>query len=420
VNTRLRLPTSRALRAAAALVALAGCSPDSGTTPGGPSGGVSIVRLTPASSELGLGNTLQLKLTALDAQENELAGTGAVWASADTTVAVVSQEGVVTARRIGVVQLQAVMDGKSAFSVISVVAPRVAGVAVTPAGPSVVAGATVQLAVKVTDGAGATLADRLVFWQSSNDGVARVTSTGLVNGVAAGTATITATSEGTSASVQVTVTAPAGQPAPGTGGSTPTTPTTPTTPAPTTTRVEVTPASASVVSGRTQQLAAAALDASGATRTGRSFTWTSSASGVATVNGNGLVTAVSPGTTTITARADGVSGTATITVTAPAPAPVARVLVTPIAVALEKGGKPEGREATLTATLFDESGRILTDRSCSWSGGESLTAKGKAVVQVVQLTATTARITSKSTGATTVSATCEGKSASAAVTVGGD
>ena len=425
MNTTAHRLAARQLCAALTLLALAACSSDGGTTPSASGSGVRAVRLNPASSELGLGGTLQLKLIALDAQENEVPGSAVVWVSADTNIAAVSQDGLVTARKIGVVQLQAASDGRSAFSVISVVAPRVAAVTITPGTPTVQAGATVQLAARLTDGGGAALPDRLVFWQSSNDAVARVTSTGLVNGVVAGSATITATSEGKSATVQVTVTAaPAsgGTTPPTTGGgSTPTTPTPPTTPAqpatpaPTTARVDVAPGTASLLVGRTQQLTATARDAAGAARTGRTFAWTSSASGVATVNSSGLVTAVGPGTATITARADGVTGTATITVTGPAP--VARVEVTPTGVKLFEEDDDGPQTAVLTATLFDAGNSSLAGRSCSWSGGKRPDGKGAPVVTIETLTPTTVRVVAKNEGKTIVTATCEGRSASAAVEV---
>ena len=51
--------------------------------------------------------------------------------------------------------------------------------------------------------------------------------------------------------------------------------------------------------------------------TNKTVTWTSSDPSVATVDANGLVTAVAPGTATITATADGVSATCTVTVTRP-------------------------------------------------------------------------------------------------------
>jgi uncharacterized protein YjdB len=79
--------------------------------------------------------------------------------------------------------------------------------------------------------------------------------------------------------------------------------------------VTLSPASATVSAGATQQLTATLKDASGNTLTGRTVTWTSS-SATATVNGSGLVTGVAAGSATITATSGAVSGTAAITVTA--------------------------------------------------------------------------------------------------------
>jgi len=83
----------------------------------------------------------------------------------------------------------------------------------------------------------------------------------------------------------------------------------------------VSPATASVGVGGTQQFSATLKDASGNTLTGRTVTWASSALNVATVSVNGLVTALVAGTTTITATSAGQSGTATVTVTALPPPP---------------------------------------------------------------------------------------------------
>ena len=58
-----------------------------------------------------------------------------------------------------------------------------------------VTGATVQLTAQPRDAGGASLT-RAVTWQSSDNGLATVSSTGLVTGVAAGSVTITANSEG--------------------------------------------------------------------------------------------------------------------------------------------------------------------------------------------------------------------------------
>src|SRR3989475_7603330 len=65
--------------------------------------------------------------------------------------------------------------------------------------------------------------------------------------------------------------------------------------------VLVNPASGTVLVGRTVQLAATLKDSAGNALAGRTVTWTSNASGVATVDASGLVTGVTAGAATITA-----------------------------------------------------------------------------------------------------------------------
>ena len=56
------------------------------------------------------------------------------------------------------------------------------------------------------DAAGSRLTGRLVTWESSNPGVATVSNSGLVTGVAPGQVTITASSEGTGGRAAISVT----------------------------------------------------------------------------------------------------------------------------------------------------------------------------------------------------------------------
>jgi len=76
--------------------------------------------------------------------------------------------------------------------------------------------------------------------------------------------------------------------------------------------VTVTPGTATIDVGGTQQLAGAALDASG--NACGSLTWASDDDAVATVSVAGLVTGVAGGTANITATSGGFTGTSTITV----------------------------------------------------------------------------------------------------------
>src|SRR6185437_16421157 len=78
----------------------------------------------------------------------------------------------------------------------------------------------------------------------------------------------------------------------------------------------VSPATASLTVGGTQQLSAVVKDAAGTVLTGRAVSWASSNAAVATVSAGGLVTGVAAGSVAITATSEGKSASASFTVTA--------------------------------------------------------------------------------------------------------
>jgi hypothetical protein len=88
-------------------------------------------------------------------------------------------------------------------------------------------------------------------------------------------------------------------------------------------RVIVAPDSASIPIGGTQQFTATVLDLHGNPVASPTVTWSSSSTGVATVNGSGLATGVGTGVATITATSQAASGSATLTVSNPNTPPVA-------------------------------------------------------------------------------------------------
>jgi hypothetical protein len=169
----------------------------------------------------------------------------------------------------------------------------VASVTVAPSHSRIAPSATVQLQATILDANGSSLSGRQVTWSSNDDGVATVSSEGLVTGVAAGSATITATSEGKSETAVVEV---------GIEGESPVS------------SVVVSPEAATIAASETVQLDAATLDAQGNVLTGRLVEWSSSNPDVASVTETGLVTAVADGTAIVTATSEGQSGSATITV----------------------------------------------------------------------------------------------------------
>src|SRR5205823_6271995 len=119
--------------------------------------------------------------------------------------------------------------------------------------------------------------------------------------------------------------------------------------------VTVSPAPASVPAGQTAQLTATPKDASGNSLTGRTITWASSNTSVATVSSSGLVRGVVAGSATITATSETKSGTSAITVTA---VPVATVAVSPASATVFVN-----QTLQLSATPKDANGNTLTGRT---------------------------------------------------------
>ena len=335
---------------------------------------VASVAVSPASATLIVGATLQLTATPLDANGNPLSGRAVSWTTSAPGVATVDANGLVTAVATGSATITATSEGKSGTSAITVQVP-VASVSVSPAAATILVGGTQQLTATPLDADGNPLSGRTVTWVSSNTAVATVSASGLVTGVAPGSATITATSEGKSGTATITV-----NPVP-------------------VASVAVAPASATIVVGATQQLTATPLDSAGNPLTGRTVTWTSSDPTVAPVSGSGLVTGVAVGSVTITATSEGKSGTASITVNPP---PVATVTVSPASASIRVGSTVQ-----LTATLKDANGNVLTGRTVTWTSSNTKAATVNA----------SGLVTALATGSATITATSEGKSGTSIIKV---
>jgi uncharacterized protein YjdB len=176
----------------------------------------------------------------------------------------------------------------------------------------------------------------------------------------------------------------------------------PTGPAPIET-ITVSITQASMVVGDQTTATATAKDANGNVLSGRQLNWSSNDFSVATVQANGVVTAVSTGTASITATGEGKSGAATVTVVL---APVATVTVAFPSFTLAVG-------ATMQASveLADANGVVLHGHVVSWSSGNT------AVATVSSTGAITAAVTGVGAGTTNIIATSEGHSGSATVTV---
>jgi len=163
------------------------------------------------------------------------------------------------------------------------------------------------------------------------------------------------------------------------------------------TGVSVSPATATVGLGSTQQLNAAIAPANA---TNQNVTWTSSNTAVATVNASGLVTAVAAGTAAITVKTVDGNKTATSAITVAA-IPVSSAAVSPASASLYAGNTQQ-----LSVTIAPAN---ATNKNVTWSSSNSAVATVNS----------SGLVTAVSAGTATITATTQdgNKTASAAITV---
>ena len=266
----------------------------------------------------------------------------------------------------------------------------VASVSVAHSGASFVqVGSSLQLSATPLDIAGFPVVGQTATWSSSDPTIAAVTAGGLVTAVAPGTASMTATCNGRSGTAAIIVQLPLAT-------------------------LAVEQSAVTIAAGASLSLTVTPEDHNGGALQGVAFTWSSSNTAVATVTASGgRVTAVAPGVTTITVSSGGVSATAAITVVGPGlTGSVASVVVRPAALSFEMG--PQGFSGVpfqLTATTADPNGNTVTGFPIVWSSSDTTIA---AVSSTGLLTPSP--LVSK-TSIATITATCEGISGTAAITV---
>lgn len=196
---------------------------------------------------------------------------------------------------------------------------------------TVAPGATTMLSSTVTP---SNASNKSVLWTVNTPSIATVSNDGNVTAVAPGTATVTATTVdgGYIDTISIIVATAAA------------------------TAVDVLPTTWNGSPGNTQQLTATVAPSNAANK---SVTWASNATGVATVNSTGLVTAVAGGTATITCTTVSGGFTDTCVVTVSATVAATSVSVTPSISPLALGATLQ-----LTATVSPSN---ATNKSVTWS-----------------------------------------------------
>jgi uncharacterized protein YjdB len=267
----------------------------------------------------------------------------------------------------------------------------VVSVTVTPpASTDVEVGGTQQLGATPLDAAGNPLTGQAVTWTSSDSTIATVSAAGLVTGIAPGTVMVTATCDTRGNFVTIVV-----QPPPAS--------------------LSVYQSGATLAVGASLALYADPQSDNGGSAFAGTVTWTSSNTSVATVTpfsaAASHVSAIAPGTATITASTGGVSGTSVITVVTAGSGLVASVAISPSSANFVEGPQGFGAPVQLTAALADTSGNALTGFPVTWTSSDGTIAS---VSSTGLVTPNPSVVTSS---VATITASSEGVSATAAVTV---
>ncbi|MFZ6744059.1 beta strand repeat-containing protein [Undibacterium sp. JH2W] len=253
------------------------------------------ITVTPPNVNLAVGSTQQF-----NASGNYADGTtanitsGVIWTTSPPLISTILSNGMATGVATGTSLVTATLGSKFGSASLTIIpAITLNSLAITPLTANVAAGSTQAFSAIGTysDGSNVVLTNS-VSWSSANTAVATILSSGIATGVSAGTSSISATSGTKTVSANLTVSSGAAL-----------------------TSIAVTPASANIAVGSTQNLVATGSysDGSSANIT-NSVTWSSGVNAIASVNASGVVNAASVGTTPVVAILGSKSGSATLNV----------------------------------------------------------------------------------------------------------
>lgn len=343
--------------------------------------GLTSIAISPATPSVPLGAQQLLVATGTFSAGSTQVLSSVLWSSSSTSVSVVSNDasdaGFATTVAQGSATITATAAGLSGSTGVTVPAPTLVSIAVTPQSLTMPLGTTQQFAATGTysDGSVQDLTSTATWTSSSSS--ATINSAGVATAAVVGNSTIQASSGSQSSSATVTVGSPA------------------------LVSLSVTPPTATVAAGLTQQYEATGIYTDGSTQNLTNLvTWSAVPQTSASVNSTGLVSATGQGSVALTAFYGGHDGVATLTVGS---ASLVSIAVSPNETTIPVGSN---QQFIATGTYTDGSTQDLTS-SVTWT---SSTAS-------VSTINTAGLATTVANGATTISASSTSLTGSAVLTV---
>ena len=310
---------------------------------------VTQISVSPSTASIQAGQAQSYTAMAYDQFNQPVNGINFTWAS-DSSASIATLSGnIATGVSPGTAHITASASGISSTAASLTVLPpppALTTIAVSPASPSIFTGAIQQLTAVGYDQSGNQMTGIVFGWTSANPSVATVDHAGLATGVAVGASQISASAQGVNSNaISLTVNRPLSV----------------------LTSITLSPSTASIQAGDTQQFTAVGNDQYGVAISGMVFTWGSSVAKVASVDGvnsegknDGVATGLAAGSTVITVSANGVHATASLNVTAPPPPPpppaVNLIHVVPGNVSINPGGTQQ-----FSALATDQNGLAMSN-----------------------------------------------------------
>ena len=275
---------------------------------------LSSITVTPSTPSVALGRKVQFVATGNYSSGPTHNLTDAVRWSSSAGTATIGELGLAATKSQGTATISATLGAVSGSTLLTVTAPVLDVISVTPQQDRLILPGTQQFTATggYSDGGSQDLTTT-AQWMSSNTGAATVGNTGLATGVAAGSTTISASFGGKTGSATVNAVA--------------------------LTSIAVSPVNPDILFGATQQFSAIGIYSDGgALDLTTTATWSSSRTGVATINSTGLASSIGEGNTTVQASQNGIQGSTGLAVDqvsvsiSPASATVAAATTLPLQV----------------------------------------------------------------------------------------
>ncbi len=340
----------------------------------------SSILVSPSPVTLRRGNVRDFTATPRTSTGSTISGLTVIWESSNSSIASVTQSGQVTAVAPGNVAIAARVGQVVGLSQVTITEIPIGAISLSPQSRSIQVGETFIPDVTLRDTAQNVISrlGRTLNWTSSNELNATVSSTGVVRGVRSGSARITVSSPDNpaiNAFMDVTVSNREVR------------------------TLVIGPRGGFLRLDVPRAFGAALFDSTGTQLIDRVVTWTSLTPTVLTISPSGIARGLSVGTARFTARVDNAVDTVQFTVTK---IPVGEVELSPANTSVL-----QGKQITLNLTVRDSTGAEVSDRDVVWATSNPLLAT----------VSNTGVVTGVSPGNALISATSEGRSDVAGVSV---